>query len=71
MPSKNNETTMSATAHRDCEVSATPTALINPKAVNTFGVIRSNVQSNPNLYEIESQLPTMPVVGAELWSSLH
>jgi len=52
-------------------VSATPIALTNPKVVKTFGVIRSNVQSNPIRYEIASHLPTMPVVGAELWSSLH
>jgi hypothetical protein len=49
IPSKNKEITMSAIAHNDCDVSATPTALIKPKAVKTLGVIRNKVQSNPNL----------------------
>jgi hypothetical protein len=62
---------MSAIAQGDCAVNATPIALINPNMVKAFGVMRKSVHSNPNLYEMASHRPTIPVVGAELWSSLH
>lgn len=63
--------TIKAIAQSDCAVKETPTALINPNIVKTLGVMRKRVQSNPHLYEMASQPPTIPVVGAELWSSLH
>ena len=63
--------TISAIAQGDSGEKATPIALNNPNIVKALGVIRKRVQSNPNLYEIASHRPTIPVVGAELWSSLH